>query len=295
MIWLLGRRGMLGREVETLLRTGMTPHLATGREVDVTDREALQAFVAAHPEAEIDWIINCTGYTAVDRAEQEPRDAYRVNAEGARNIAGIARQLSATMIHISTDYIYDGSKGSPYTEEDLPRPIGVYGQSKLKGEQAVCSTLRKYFIIRTAWLYGKHQANFVSTMLRLFHQRDEIAVVSDQWGNPTFARDLACTVLGLVRENRREYGIYHYTNKGCTNWCDFAREIYAQATKQGILQRAVSIQAIAAEQYPTKARRPKYTCLSKDKIINTFGIDIRSWQEALREFLSSIGDDTCAA
>ena len=288
-VWLIGNQGMLGAEVQTLLNENKAHYLSSDQEVDIGDKTALQAYVREHHRNKLEWIINCSGYTAVDQAEDEPEQAFRINAEGVRNIAETAKTLDAAVIHISTDYVFAGDKRSAYREEDPTTPIGAYAKSKLQGEQYVQDTLTKYHILRTAWLYGSRGNNFVRTMLRLFQERDTVQVVSDQWGSPTYARDLAGMILHIIKTDKREYRIYHYTNEGKTNWHGFAEEIYRQARRIGLLTREVRIMPITTEQYPTRAKRPKYSYLSKEKIQKAFGISIRSWQEALQECIAELG------
>jgi len=282
MIWLVGNRGMLGTEVEALLQQHGMAYFATDREVDITDQDRLQQFVSDKP---LSWIINCSAYTAVDKAEDEPELAFRINADGPRNLAGIARDKEAKLIHISTDYVYDGTKEGAYTETDSPNPLGVYGASKYQGEVHIQKTLQAYFIVRTSWLYGKHGNNFVKTMLRLFRERDEVRVVGDQWGSPTYAPDLAGALLAIVRSNSEAYGVYHFTNEGIVSWYDFSCEIYRMAQKTELLTKDVRILRITTDEYPTKAHRPQNSRMSKDKIRNAFHIAVRPWQEGLKDFL----------
>jgi len=288
-VWLIGNRGMLGTEVESLLHRNKIPCLSSDQEVDISDKTALQAFVREHHEKNIDWIINCSGYTAVDRAEDEPEQAFRINAEGVLHIAETTKALGAALIHISTDYVFAGDKNRTYREDDPPSPVGIYAKSKLQGELHVRRTLHKYYILRTAWLYGSRGDNFVRTMLRLFQERDTVQVVSDQWGNPTYTQDLADMILYLAGGDKRHYGVYHYTNEGKTNWCEFAREIYRQARQIGLVSREARIVPVTTGEYPTRAKRPQYSCLSKQKVRKTFGISIRRWANALRACIEEIG------
>ncbi len=288
-IWLIGNRGMLGTEVDAILRGSELEYRATDLEVDITDGEALDQYIIGELKA-ADWIVNCAAYTAVDRAEDDSEAAFRANADGVRNLAKAARQLDAALIHISTDYVFNGEKDSPYVEQDAPDPRGVYGRSKLKGEEHVRETSERHFIIRTSWLYGKHGKNFVATMLRLFDERDTVKVVSDQWGSPTFARDLAQLIFRIIAEGRNEYGIYHFANEGRTNWYVFAREIYEQGRKRGLVNNEVEIIPIPTEEYPTRAKRPRNSYLSKERVKSVFGVTIRSWEKALQEYLAEAGD-----
>jgi len=282
MIWLIGNKGMLGTEVETLLKNRGMEYVATDLEADITDMERLREFAADRP---ISWIVNCSAYTAVDRAEEEPEKAFRINADGPRNIADLAKAKNAKLIHISTDYVFDGLKEGDYAEADPPNPVSVYGMSKHRGEINIAEIYHRYFIIRTAWLYGKHGPNFVATMLRLFAERKEVRVVGDQFGSPTYAPDLAAAVLAIILSGSDSFGIYHFSNEGRISWFDFAREIYRIAMEKGLVTREVALVEITTKDYPTKASRPKNACLSKEKIRSTFNIPVRTWQEALDEYL----------
>ena len=282
MIWLIGNRGMLGSDVEEMLKTRSVPYVASDADIDITDYAMLRNFASSK---EIDWIINCAAYTAVDKAEEERDKAYSINADGAHNIARVAKDSGATLIHVSTDYVFDGEKNGPYIEDDETNPLGVYGQSKRAGEQRIMSAMDRYFIIRTAWLYGAEGNNFVRTMIRLFRERGEVRVVADQWGSPTYTKDLADTLISAASRASFRFGIYHFTNEGRTNWYDFAREIYNQALRYGHVKREVKIIPITTAEYPTKARRPKNSYLSKEKIIRELGIECRTWQKALEEYI----------
>ncbi len=285
MIWLIGNRGMLGREVEALLKLHRKQYLASDQEVDITSMSSLQEFVQ---DKSFSWIINCAAYTAVDRAEDEPELAFKINADGPLNIAQIALIKNCKLIHLSTDYVFDGTRDIAYAETDLPNPLGVYAASKYKGDQNIASVLPSHFIIRSAWLYGKQGANFVSTMLKLFKEKTEVRVVADQWGSPTYALDLAEAILHMIDIDADDYGIYNFTNAGRTNWHAFATAIYELAKARGLIDRNVQVIPITTDQYPTKAKRPQYSYLSKEKICRTFGIQLKPWRESLAAFLSSL-------
>ncbi len=285
MIWLVGNRGMLGTEVHRRLQARNLEHVATDLDVDITDRQALSAF--SGPLA-LSWIVNCSAYTAVDRAEDEPEKAFRINAEGVRNLAQLARRKGAGFLHISTDYVFDGMKEGAYLETDTPNPSGVYGRSKLQGELYIRENIDSHVILRTAWLYGPDGNNFVRTMLRLFQERDEVRVVADQWGSPTLAGDLADAILQIITRETIQYGTFHFTNEGRTNWFEFASLILALARKYHLIDREVRLLPITTEQYPTKALRPANSYLSKEKIQTVFGISVRPWQEALESFMNGL-------
>ncbi len=279
---------MLGGEVDALLKANGLPFQGSDSETDIADEQALRRFCQERMGGRVSWILNCAAYTAVDQAEEEPQAAFRVNAQGARNLAELASSLDARLIHISTDYVFDGRKRQPYVEEDTPAPLGIYGESKLQGERAVQAANRRHFILRTAWLYGRKGNNFVQTMLKLFRTSAVVKVVSDQTGSPTNAGDLARMILHIVVADGQQYGIYHYTNEGLTTWHGFALEILEQARRLGLVPDRVEIQAIDTASYPAKAHRPLQACLSKHKIKETFGVSIRLWQDALREYLSEL-------
>jgi dTDP-4-dehydrorhamnose reductase len=283
MIWLVGNRGMLGAEVETLLKAEGLPYAATDLDVDITRLKDPMNYIAGC--GKLDWIINCSAYTAVDAAEDEPERAFAVNSTGVRNLALAAKKAGAAFLHVSTDYVFDGSKEGAYLEEDAPNPLGIYGKSKLEGERELAAVLDRHVILRTAWLYAGRGKNFVSTMLALFRSRTTVSVVSDQWGSPTYARDLAGAILHIARKGFTQGGIYNYTNEGRTNWYEFAGEVYTLAAARGLVPQGVRIKPITSEQYPTRARRPRNSYLSKEKFVRIFGLGIRDWREALTSCL----------
>ena len=285
MIWLVGNRGMLGTEVHQRLQQKSLQHTATDLEVDITDRQAISSFVG---NRDLSWIVNCSAYTAVDRAEDEPDRAFRINAEGVRNLSLLAKEKGARFLHISTDYVFDGRKEGAYVETDAPNPQGAYGRSKLQGELYIRENIDDHIILRTAWLYGPAGANFVRTMLRLFQEREEVRVVADQWGSPTLAGDLADAILQMIIRKEVPYGTYHFTNEGRTNWFEFASLILELAGKHHLVDRKVRLTPIKTEEYPTKAMRPANSYLSKEKIKTMLEISIRSWQEALESFMKGI-------
>lgn len=296
MIWLIGNRGMLGSALEEQLRKAGESYVASDREVDITDSQAVQNFLRLHWSRvrPLRWIINCAAYTAVDQAEDEPDRAARLNALGPKNLAAAAALSTASpqgaaLIHVSTDYVFDGEKEAGYRESDSPRPLSSYGRSKWAGEAAVQRAGIPYYIVRTAWLFGERGPNFVATMLRLFEAGQPVRVVDDQWGCPTYAGDLAEALHRIIQsEGRAEPGIYHFTNRGVTNWYQFACEIYSQARQLDLVSDGSSITPVPGREYPTKARRPHYSILHTDKISAALDLDIRSHQDALRTYLLTI-------
>ena len=285
MIWLVGNKGQLGREIERLLREIKKPFVSSDQDVDIADEEAVRRFCAGK---RMDWIVNCAAYTAVDRAESEPELAFSVNAAGPGNLAEAAKKLGAGFFHISTDYVFDGNRDGAYSEEDDTCPLGVYGKSKLEGEIRIRGTLEEHYIIRTSWLYGEKGKNFVLTMLGLFDERDEVDVVDDQYGSPTCTIDLAETILRMMDRDRGGYGIYHYSGEGKTTWYGFACEILGQAEKLGLIERDVTINPVKTSQYRTSAKRPQNSYLSKEKIKKDFSIDVPMWPDSLKRFLRGL-------
>jgi len=287
MIWIIGARGMLGTEVCRQLVAAGIAHVGTDRELDFLDPGALASFAG---ERAIEWIVNCAAYTAVDRAEDEGELCHRLNVEGPANLARLAASRGARLLHISTDYVFDGSGTRPYREDDPIGPTGVYGRTKAAGEAAVLGLCPASLVLRTAWLYGRDGPNFVLTMLKLMRQRESIGVVADQRGSPTWAADLARAILALVRAPSPRFGIYHFTDSGETTWHEFAREIHRLGREMGLLERDCRIEALTTAQYPTKAKRPAYSVLDKEKIGRDYGVVPPAWKESLSLFMDEIGD-----
>ena len=289
MIWLIGNKGMLGNDVEKLLKERGLTYWGSDKEVDISDYKVLEKF---GKDKKIKWVINCAGYTKVDKAEEEIDEAFRINKDGVRNIALFSAKKQIRLIHISTDYVFNGrqERTAAYREDDKNNPINIYGKSKLAGEEEIKEILDEYFIIRTAWLYGLKGNNFVYTMLRLFKERDLVKVVGDQWGSPTYTVDLAKAILKIIEDDSVNYDIYHFTNEGVTNWYEFARAIYKKAKRLGLIEgnKKIKIELIKTEDYPTTARRPKYSVLSKEKIKKEFNLKIREWDKALEDFISTL-------
>jgi dTDP-4-dehydrorhamnose reductase len=286
MIWIIGNQGMLGQELAEQLTLRNTVFVGTDREVSILDLNALRTFAQdVEKRSQITEIVNCAAYTAVDRAEDEPEFAQALNVQGPANIALIARDLNARFIHISTDYVFSGTASRPYREDDAVGPTGVYGATKAEGEKRVLTEYPEAIIIRTAWLYGKYGPNFVATMLRLMRERTELGVVADQHGTPTWARDLAQAIITVLTADTWKPGVYHYTNEGETTWYEFTCEIYAQGKVLGLLPHEVKIRPLKTSEYPTRAKRPAYSVLSKEKIVRTFGLVIPSWKNSLYQYL----------
>ncbi|MCM1320697.1 MAG: dTDP-4-dehydrorhamnose reductase [Bacteroides sp.] len=289
-LWLIGCSGMLGAEIARQCTQSGIPFVGTDREIDITDRNALEAF--AESDGKCSWIVNCAAYTAVDKAEDEIDAARRLNTDGPRNIAAAAKKTGAKLIHISTDYVFDGSASVPYTEDTEKCPASVYGETKAAGEDAVLALLpESSYIIRTAWLYGYDGKNFVYTMTRAMNEYDSRMVVDDQRGTPTFAKDLADVILRIIKSEQNDAlvpaGIYHCTDIGNISWFDFASEIYRLGREKKLITSECEIIPCKTNQFPTKAKRPAYSVLSKEKIQKALGITLPHWQESLDAFMSS--------
>ena len=285
MIWLIGNKGMLGTDVEASLRNNSIPYTATDKEIDITDIEALKNFTA---DKNIKWIINCSAYTAVDLAEDEEDVAYKINGDGPHNLALIAKKMDAKIIHFSTDYVFNGEKDPEYFETDNTGPQSVYGKSKLQGENKIRDTWNKHFIIRLSWLFGENGNNFIKTMLRLFENNNTVRVVNDQWGSPTYTKELSELIIKVVKTDSADYGIYNYSCEGRINWYQFAKEIYDRSRELNKIKREVEIVPIPTTEFKTKAKRPKNSYLNKDKVKKTFNIEINSWKDSLDTYLKGI-------
>jgi len=243
-------------------------------ELDITDGDAVRAYLTEYkPQC----VIHCAAYTAVDKAEDEPELCYKVNAEGTENLAKACREIDAEMIYISTDYVFDGKGDKPYETDAVKAPASTYGKSKLAGEEAVTRRLERFYIVRISWVFGKNGNNFVKTMLKLAQTKDEINVVNDQVGSPTYTPDLAVLLCNMALSGK--YGTYHATNEGFCSWADFAKEIMHQS------KSVCKINPIPTEQYPTKATRPKNSRLSKKSLVKAGFSRLPSWQNALERYL----------
>lgn len=284
---LMGGDGQLGCELRRLAWPEGTRIAAFDRgELDIAQREPVIATVARERP---DIVINAAAYTAVDRAESEPDIAWAGNCTGPANLASACRKAAIPLIHISTDYVFDGSKAGPYCEDDPVHPLGVYGESKEAGDQAVRSALAHHVILRTAWLYSAHGHNFVKTMLRLAAERPVLRVVADQIGSPTSAADLAAAIGAIVRQvnvGNRSWGTYHFAGGGAVSWHGFAEATFELASPwRG---PPPSVEAIATADYPTPAKRPANSVLDCRRIGDAFGIVPRPWREALAEVIGEI-------
>ncbi|TYA52215.1 dTDP-4-dehydrorhamnose reductase [Formosa maritima] len=247
-------------------------------ELDITNKAQLKDLFNHH---HFDYCINCAAYTAVDKAESDNETAYSVNVNGSKYLAEVCQLHQTTLIHISTDFVFDGTSKFPYKETDTTKPLSVYGITKLKGEQAIIKNLEKYFIIRTSWLYSEYGHNFMKTMLRLAQEKDQLHVVSDQIGTPTYTGDLIEVIFKLIISRNENYGIYHFSNSGETNWFDFAKAIFEYSHIK------TELKPIPTEAYPTSAKRPQYSVLDTTKIKSTLDICIPNWKDTLKVVLSN--------
>lgn len=277
-ILVTGASGQLGYDVERELERRGIEHLGTSsRELDITDREAVERLMAAYrPDA----AIHCAAYTKVDLAEDEPERCWAVNADGTRNMAAACRKTGAKLLYISTDYVFPGTGERSYETGDPTGPVNTYGRSKLAGELAVQSLLEKYFIVRISWVFGKNGNNFVKTMLRLAETKAELSVVCDQIGSPTYTADLAPLLCDMVQTER--YGIYHATNGGTCAWSEFAKAIFELADKQ------VTVYPIPTSAYPTRAVRPLNSRMSKECLHSNGFQELPEWKNALARYLKEI-------
>ena len=283
-ILVTGGNGQLGCSLRKI--AGMYPQhrfvFTDVPEADITDWACIAALAEKHA---IDLIVNCAAYTAVDRAESDAETAAKINVQGSEVLAGVARERGIGLIHISTDYVFDGESCHPLKEDRPTAPQGVYGRTKLAGEQAIEASRCNACVIRTAWLYSEYGNNFVKTMLRLGRERDELNVVYDQVGTPTYATDLAHAILRLAERGVSGFEVYHFSDEGAISWYDFAKAVFALA---GIDIRVGAIETAA---YPTPARRPAYSVLAKDKIREA-GVRVPYWLDSLRECMAIVSVPT---
>jgi len=280
-ILVTGANGQLGQCLQALSLSEPTIKFtfANSKQLDITKKEPVTSFFK---KTNFDFCVNCAAYTAVDKAESDEDSAQKVNVLGPKYLAEACLNTNTKLIHVSTDFVFDGTSNIPYTEEHETKPLSVYGKTKLEGEIAITSILKEYFILRTSWLYSEYGNNFMKTMLRLSKDRNELGIISDQIGNPTYAKDLAKVVVHIIKSNSNEFGVYHYSNEGVASWYDFAKAIF-EITNTKIVTNAIPTSA-----YPTPAKRPRFSVMDKTKLKNNLGIEIPYWRNSLKEAISLI-------
>lgn len=281
-ILVTGSAGQLGHSIRDIAADSANHYIFTDvTELDITDKSAIIRMMETE---NINLVINCAAYTNVDKAEDDFDTANLINNTAVRNLAESCKQYGATFIHVSTDYVFDGSSNIPYTEDMPLAPLGVYGVTKLHGEQAVLESGCDYIIIRTSWLYSEYGKNFVKTMMMLTEERETLNVVFDQAGTPTYAGDLARAIYDIVENNKYKgnNGIYHFSNEGVCSWYDFARAISELARTE------CNIRPCHSNEFPSKVNRPHYSVLDKTKIKSTFGLTIPYWKDSLRVCISNL-------
>ena len=284
-ILITGGSGQIGHCLKAQLEGCAELSVPDSSALNIADRRSVrQAVETFRP----DYIINAAAYTAVDKAESDAGRAFAVNRDGARHLAEAAEAAGAAMLHISTDYVFDGAGGAPYDEAAPTAPQNIYGASKLAGEQAVLEACRRAVVMRTSWVFGAHGQNFVKTMLRLGRERDSLGIVADQYGAPTAAADIAAALIAIVRRHTPDQlaecaGIYHYCGSPYASWFEFAETIFAEAAAQGVLAKIPAVKPIATADYPTPAKRPADSRLDCGKIRTVFGIGPCDWHSALSD------------
>jgi len=285
-VLLIGAKGQVGQELQVTLPS-LGEVISIGREeLDLTNSEKIgQLIREIHP----DYLVNAAAYTAVDKAETEPDLAYSINATAPKIMAESAEKIQAKFLHISTDYVFDGRKNTPYLETDLTNPLGVYGQSKLRGEEEIKTVNSQAIILRTAWVYGSYgKSNFVKTMLRLGKEREELKVVVDQVGSPTWSKDIATAITQLLINVDNPAGIYNFTNSGVASWFDLTKAIFEEAKISGIPLKIQRVIPITTAEYPTPAVRPAYSVLSSQKISQQLGYIPPYWRDSLKAMLNQL-------
>ncbi|KMV30228.1 dTDP-4-dehydrorhamnose reductase [Photobacterium swingsii] len=291
-VLITGCHGQVGHcFTEQLAKDENTTVLALDKEhLDITNQEAVQATVT---EFQPTVIINAAAHTAVDKAEEEVELSYAINRDGPKYLALAAQSVGAAMLHISTDYVFEGNKVGEYVESDTTNPQGVYGESKLAGEFAVAAACDKHIILRTAWVFGENGNNFVKTMLRLGTTRDALSIVGDQFGGPTYAGDIAKALIQIATRITQgdavEFGIYHFSGLPHVSWFEFADAIFDSAVKQDVIVKKPSLSSITTEQYSTPAKRPSNSRLSTDKITQAFSVEASDWKAALNNIQAYTG------
>lgn len=275
-----GSSGQLGQCLKQLLlsATDISCYFAAREDLDITNSDELQRFFSDH---NFDYCINTAAYTNVEKAESEQKKAFLINAEGAYSLAKACKKHNVVLLHISTDYVFDGMAKTPYQEQDPTNPLNVYGASKLKGEQHIVDTWNKHFIIRTSWLYSQYGQNFLNSMLQFAKQKKVLTITTQQKGTPTNANDLAQVLVTIIKTGNARYGVYHFSNQGEATWYDFAKAIF-KATGE-----IDTVNLAKTEHYATFAKRPSYSVLNCNKLKDTLGITYRNWEDSLKQIINS--------
>jgi len=280
-ILVTGANGQLGqciKELSSKIDSNNTYIFKSSADLNITQyKQVITEFIIG----DFDFCINCAAYTNVDKAETDVENAADVNTLGAKNLAMACRQTNTTLLHISTDFVFDGSKNSPYTETDTTSALGVYGATKQQGEKEIIQNLSQYYIIRTSWLYSEYGHNFMKTMIRLGNERAQLSIVDDQTGTPTYAKDLAEVLINIITRKPIPYGIYHLSNEGTATWFEFAQAIFE------INNNSINLSPITTEAYPLPAKRPKYSVMDKTKLKKALSIEIPYWKDSLAKALKA--------
>ena len=275
-----GARGMLASDLIPLLKKKGDVKCGSRPDFDICDPDKVLENLKAYMP---DIVVNCAAYTAVDKSESEKETAFKVNGKGPEILAKVCKDIGAKLVHISTDFVFDGESNQPYKEDNATNPIGIYGASKLAGEESIINAPDDYLIVRTSWLYGKNGNNFVKTILRLASEREELGIVYDQTGTPTYTKDLAEGIINLIEA--KAFGIYHFSNEGLCSWYDFAHEIIGIAEEMGEKFKLKKLKPILTEDYPSPAKRPAYSVLNKAKYKETTSQEIPHWRDGLKKYL----------
>ena len=275
-----GSSGQLGQCLKQLLlsATDISCYFAAREDLDITNGDEIQRFFSEH---NFDYCINTAAYTNVEKAESEQKEAFLINAEGANSLAKACKKHNVVLLHISTDYVFDGMAKTPYQEQDRTNPLNVYGASKLKGEQHIVDAWNKHFIIRTSWLYSQYGHNFLNSMLEFAKQKKALTITTQQKGTPTNANELAQVLVTIIKTGNARYGVYHFSNQGEATWYDFAKAIFKATGEINTVNLAKT------EHYATFAKRPAYSVLNCNKLKDTLGITYRNWEDSLKQIINS--------
>lgn len=275
-VLVFGANGQLGKSLQKVISREGTPHynliFISKNEADITKTSTLVPLFKQYTPS---YVINCAAYTQVDLAEEEKEKAYQINVVGVQNISQLCEDYQACLVHVSTDFVFEGNTPILLKETDVCMPINHYGTTKWQGEQVIQQHLKAFFIIRTSWLYSEFGTNFMKTMLRLSKEKNSLSIVNDQIGTPTYAVDLATFIIHIIHQHKTEYGIYHFSNEGIASWYDFAKAIFEYSN------RNIKVSPIASEEYPTKAKRPLFSAMNTMKVKKTFGRAIPHWRTSL--------------